>query len=252
MSSTARAQSPPELRCQEILAKSAREYVKSVHRVRTQCENAILNGGACDGAEDASRIAAAFAKLERDVTLRCTDTDLATLGFPGQCTDAGGPPFTVADLAACIRDTHSARIQVMIAVEYPDPPGPVERTTAHCNEHIGRSVGLVDRHAKARQKCLNLKNLGRLPPGVDCLDNSDPFATGDAKTDQALVKGSNWSMMNLTQPCQNKTLEDLGFPGNCTDSDGSPFTIADLIACIEETHSALTLELIEIEYALGP
>jgi hypothetical protein len=247
----ARAQLPPELRCQEVLAKSARAYVRTVHRVRARCENLILNGATCDPAEDTARITAAFAALEKALALRCTDPHLSALGFPGQCPD-DEPPFALADLAACIRDTHRARIEAMIAVEYRDPPGPLDRETAHCGEHVGRSVGLVDRHARARQHCLNQQNRGRLPGGVDCLDDSEPFATGDVKTDQALARGSNWSVNNLTVPCQNKTLEELGFPGSCEDPSGSPFTIGELIECIEQTHAALAIEMVAIQYPLAP
>jgi hypothetical protein len=247
----ARAQMPPELRCQVVLGKSARAYVKTVHRVRASCENLILNGATCDAAGDAARITAAFAVLENALALRCTDAHLSALGFPGQCPDDGAP-FTVAELAACIRDTHRARIEVMIAIEYPGPPGAPDRGTAHCGEHVGRTVGLVDRHARARQRCLNLQKRGVLPGAVDCLDDSRPFATGDAKTDKGLTQGNNWSANQLTLPCQRKTLEELGFPGSCADPDGSPFTLDELTECIEATHSALTIELVQIQHPPAP
>ena len=79
--------------------------------------------------------------------------------------------------------------------------------------------------------------------GVDC--HSTP--TGDVKTDDKLVKAEEKLTSGIEKACDGVVLEALGFPGQCTDANGAPFTLADLQQCMLDTHRAQSMDLFNLQ-----
>ncbi len=125
------------LRCQRTIGGAGTRFLARRVRSRQSCLNDQLSGriaadvdcraqvppaGPGTGAAKTDRrLAAATARLEDLLVRDCAAIDLGALGFPAGCPDAGGPPFTIDDLVACIRDGHADAADDLIDVEY--PPG---------------------------------------------------------------------------------------------------------------------------------
>lgn len=73
-------------------------------------------------------ILAAHAKVLREIANACGRTMLDALGFPGQCTEASGVEFAVADVVECMFQTHHDEI-----IRYMDVLTP---TTTKCGNAV--------------------------------------------------------------------------------------------------------------------
>ena len=78
---------------------------------------------------------------------------------------------------------------------------------------------------------MKLQAKGKIPPEVDCRAPVPP-TTGDDPTDEAIAAAAARLSARLAKRCGATDLAGLGFPGDCTDPDGDPFTDENLAACL--------------------
>jgi hypothetical protein len=247
----ARALTVPELICQQSIGKESLRLVKTLDKASRRCHDAEVEGKPCDAARLDAEVAAALQKLERRLGARCGAIVLEHLGFPGLCGDPGGPPFTAADLAACVGVSHRARVAAALATAYPDRPGPLDPAEARCQRAIGGGGGhLVAKRLRARQSCLNDQLSGRIGPAVDCRAEPAPAGpgSGNTRTDRRLTTAESRLARLLARGCAGVALEALGFPGACADPGDPPFTLEDLHACVVERQAAAADAMLAIEY----
>jgi hypothetical protein len=239
----------PELICQQSLGKEALRFVKLAHKEHRRCEDAKAAGQLCDEGRRTADIAEALEKLRRKLEGRCDGIVLEHLGFPANCADLDGAPFTVADLGSCLDASHRFRIVAAIATAYPGNPAPLDGAELKCQRAIGNAAGqLLAKRLRARQSCLNDQLSGRIAPDVDCRAEPGGAGTGHAKTDRRLLSASDRLVDLLARGCADAAIESLGFPGSCADPDGAPFTLANLEACIHHGHVVIAEEMLAVEY----
>ncbi|HYC53610.1 MAG TPA: hypothetical protein VEL28_01545 [Candidatus Binatia bacterium] len=111
--------------CQKRIARAGQTFLTDDLDARQSC---LANDAANDcGAEGAATgdegidaaLEAGVADLAADIDEACSDVDLSTLGFPGDCADSDGAPFDADDLTACIVTTHDAAARAMFDAEHP-------------------------------------------------------------------------------------------------------------------------------------
>jgi hypothetical protein len=243
------------LTCQQAIGTSALRFAKRVHLAELHCAGAFVSGGTCNFVERAASIAGATQKLDVRLHAKCAaPLALEPLGFPGTCPDDDGPPFTVDDLFDCIEGTHFDRVTAMASFEFPNPAA-LDGDEANCQRQIGAGgARYIKQRLKFRQRCLIGQLRGSISPAVDCRAQLPPEGpgTGDVKTDKAINDASAKLAGQLINGCTGIALEDVGFPGNCPDFDGPPFTLADLHLCIVPSHAAAVDEMAGFEYPLIP
>ncbi len=132
---SARADAPTTA-CQRAVARGGAKFATVVLKVSQGCAMRALRGGAAmpcrpraggstgDAATDAA-IARAARRLGARVADVCATADLSA--FARRCVDPTGPPLALAELVACLRDTHLDRVGAMVGVEF---PGLAARATA--------------------------------------------------------------------------------------------------------------------------
>jgi len=250
----AQALTSAELKCQQAIGKEGTRYAKKRHRALRTCEDAQVTGQTCDTGKRDQQITMAEGRLAQQLAGRCTGVVLENLGFPGTCPDPSGPPFTAQDLTACIRDTHAARVDMAIATEYPTLPGGPTSAEEQCQKRIGiAGERFIASKMKHRSKCLNDQLKGKLGPSVNCRAQVPPngSGTGDSRTDSRIQKAITKLRSQIASKCSGIVLENLGFPGMCSDPDGPPFSTANLQDCIEDGHEQKADEMVNIEYPGG-
>jgi hypothetical protein len=112
--------------CQRAVARGGAKFAKVALKIGQRC--AMRSGAAAcsaragkptgNAAVDAA-IARAEGRLAAQVSEACVGSDLAP--FARRCPDPTGPPLSLAELVACLRDTHLDRVGSMLAVEFPSP-----------------------------------------------------------------------------------------------------------------------------------
>jgi hypothetical protein len=112
--------------CQRAVARGGAKFARVALKIGQRC--AMRAGvAACrprvgkptgNAAVDAA-IARAEGRLAARVSEGCVGSDLAP--FARRCPDPTGPPLSLAELVACLRDTHLDRVGSMLAVEFPSP-----------------------------------------------------------------------------------------------------------------------------------
>jgi hypothetical protein len=241
-----------EIVCQQTIGTSALRFAKRVHLAELHCEDAEASGGTCDQTERDASIADAALKLATHLGNKCGDPiQLETLGFPGLCADANGSPFTSDELDACLETSHEGRIVGAVAIEYPPHPGVLSKSASDCQRKIGNAgLRFIKQKLKYRQRCRNGQLRATIGPGVDCAAEIPPAGpgTGDADTDARIASALAKLTQQLANACEGLALEDVGFPGECVDPDGPPFSLADLEQCIATTHEGIVDELFAYEY----
>src|SRR6185369_16180952 len=110
-----------------------------------------------------------------------------------------------------------------VSTEYPIPHT-LSKPDAKCQVGIGDAAqDFVTNKLSARTNCLDGQASGTIPASVDCRAEVPP-GTGDATTDQAIAQAQANFARALRQACGKTTLENLGFPGSCSDPDGGRFS----------------------------
>ncbi|TMA81302.1 MAG: hypothetical protein E6J72_05865, partial [Deltaproteobacteria bacterium] len=201
-----------------------------------RCEDAIVRGSTCNTANRDAAIARAADQLAQQLSMHCRSVTLEDLGFPGLCSHHGGS-FSVQDLTTCIEDAAESRVDMAIAIEYPNPHE-VSHDDATCQKTIGAAArNFYTTKLKARSHCLDQQLKGNIGSDVNCRAEVPP-GTGDPGTDQQIAAAAAALSDELHGACDGITLEDLGFPGMCSDPDGGSFSVDNLDACILSTHES--------------
>jgi hypothetical protein len=244
------ALSGAEIRCSRAIARTGLAFVRSKLKLQQRCRNAALANGSCT-TPAATALAKVDRALQNALARRCgiAVSNLAALGFPGPCADDDvGNGFTRDDLESCIRTSHDAAVNVMVALQYdPTVTGPLGKSTLACQQEIGKqSAGLVACVLRSVQRCRAGVSKGKLPgvPAHLC-------ASEDPKTAVTIAQ------------CRAK-LED-GLRSHCSEADVAGLhvcgpdqtTIDDAASCLIEQHTLLTdgpaidvpADLIDYEYA---
>jgi hypothetical protein len=135
----------PELRCQSTIAGAARTFVNRKLRARTHCllqqlqgklsssvdcrAEVILTPGTTGDAKTDKLLHKAGDKFTDQISRRCADVALETLGFPGICTDPDGASFSVENLIGCLLPLLEARVDELVNKQFP-PAGATPTPTA--------------------------------------------------------------------------------------------------------------------------
>src|SRR5690348_18268995 len=98
----ARAMTSAERTCQQTIGREGARFAARKQDAIVACNDAIVDGGACDTAQRDATIAQAAQRLSQQLARYCKNANLADLGFPGLCTDQTGGTFSVSDLDDCI------------------------------------------------------------------------------------------------------------------------------------------------------
>ena len=112
--------------CQTAVARGGAKFAKTALKIAQRCAIATGDatpcephaGGTTGNPRVQAGIARASARLAAAIGDGCARSDLST--FAGRCPDPTGPPLSVAELVACLRDTHLDRVAGLLAVEFPN------------------------------------------------------------------------------------------------------------------------------------
>jgi hypothetical protein len=118
----------PTPACQRAVARAGAKFTRAALKASQRCAMRAMRGSVAatcraraggstgDAVADAS-IARAIRRLGVRVGRACARSDLSI--FSRRCHDPSGPPLSLAELLACLRDTHLDRVGAMVAVEFP-------------------------------------------------------------------------------------------------------------------------------------
>ena len=108
-----------------------------------------------------------------------------------------------------------------------------------CQQSIGKeALRFVQHVQKAERRCADADAIGQ--------------TCDEAKRDADVAAALEKLVQRLAGRCDGIALEQLGFPASCDDADGSPFTTADLAACIDSSHRALIAGALAVAYPGAP
>lgn len=124
---------------------------------------------------------------------------------------------------------------------------PLPRNLLRCQQSIGGTgQQFLQSILTARQSCLNRQLNGKLSLTLNCR----AIPSGDLKTDNAVRRAENTLRSKLHRNCEGTVLEALGFPGQCSNPGGIPFTMEDLQQCIQMNHTMAVEGILNREYVL--
>ncbi len=69
-----------------------------------------------------------------------------------------------------------------------------------------------------------------------------------SKRDQTIARAASRLSRQLGTKCKSVTLENLGFPGSCSDPDAGTFSVDNLVACITDSSELLVDQAVAVEY----
>jgi hypothetical protein len=119
---------PPTTACQRAVAAGGAKFAMVALKISQHCAmrasqgallascRALAGQSTGDRTTDAA-LGRAAKRLAARVGDACARADLAP--YARRCADPTGPPLTVTELLACLRDTHLDRVGAMVAVEFP-------------------------------------------------------------------------------------------------------------------------------------
>jgi cysteine-rich repeat protein len=251
------ASGPPtstQVRCFLAVAKSSLKFVAGKLKLVQACRALDLKAPGSCSAPDAAAVQKLEAALVDGIGKQCAldSTELDNMGFPGRCFDVDPlDGFTTADLQDCIRTTHTAAVDGLLALEVdPTIVGPlVDPVEIRCQSALAQAGAKFTVSAlKSVQKCRNAVLKGKLAiPPADC-------ATLDQKTSAALLKIALKTGGAISGSCTDPAATALKA---CAPDQISATSAA---ACIVATHRnavddpVLTdpADLIDYEYASPP
>jgi hypothetical protein len=121
----------------------------------------------------------------------------------------------------------------------PAPASALTLAELTCQETIGTaSLRFAKRVHLAELHCENATASGRTcdTAGRDAVIGDAAHKLGD----------------RLATRCADVQLEQLGFPGTCTDANGAPFTEPELAVCMRDSHQSGVVTAVGVEYPPRP
>jgi hypothetical protein len=113
--------------CQQAVARGGAKFARAALKIGQRCAMRAgaagaagcepRAGGTTGNAAVDRAIARATSRLATQVSDACARSDLS--GFARGCPDPTGPPLSLVELVACLRDTHLDRVGGLLAVEFP-------------------------------------------------------------------------------------------------------------------------------------
>lgn len=196
----------PAQKCALAIPKAAQKYVAAKVKLEQKCKNAGFKDGSCT-TPDPGAVAKLDAKLDGALTKSCSLIPflLRTIGFPGPCSDANpADDFTLADLKACIKGSHDAFADDLLALQYDATlMGPLGDNLKCQAEVAKQSAGMATCLLKSVSKCRDAIMKGKAG-GVP-----DLCATQDQKTVAALAKCQSKLTAGIAKKCTAQQITDL-------------------------------------------
>jgi cysteine-rich repeat protein len=251
------ATGPPtstQVRCFVAIAKAGGKFVAGRLRLAQACRAVDLKDPGSCSAPDPLVTAKLEEKLTTAIAKQCALDPAAfdNMGFPGRCVDANpGDGFTTADVQDCIRATHTAAVDDLLAIETdPTLVGPLtDGTQIRCQQSFAQTGSQVLLTIlKSVQKCRNaiLKGKLAIPPAA--------CATLDGKTAAKITKVAEKAQSTIAGSCDDAAVTALEA---CTPDQT---TVAGATACLVDAHrnaaddpiGANPADLLDYEYAAPP
>ncbi|MCC6848985.1 MAG: hypothetical protein IT294_10835 [Deltaproteobacteria bacterium] len=240
-----------QIKCAKTIGKVGLAFTRGRMKLAQGCRNLALAGGTC-AAPDPAALAKLETGLREKLMKACTlpSAGLASLGFPGPCPDANvSDGFTSGDLAECIRDSHAAIVDEMLALQYDAALAPtLPKSQLGCQRALAKqSAGYTACTLKAVQGC-RAKGLREALPSVP----PHLCATDDAKTAATIAKCRAKLRDAILARCEDGVVASLAVcTPNATTAEGA----AD---CLVEGHGVridgpaidVPPDLIDYEYAV--
>ena len=174
-------------RCQEAVATGGRQILERSASALAACRRAVARGRLPVGtdcladADVVRRRSAAAASAARRIGSACTDALVIALRPGGDCEGVA----TVAELTACLRATHEAEAERLVAVGDP-PRGPLSGAALRCATEASRQVrSFAITRLRLLQQCKHSRRLNELPPGTPCSGSPRLLKVGGARRLQA-------------------------------------------------------------------
>jgi len=205
-----------ELKCQDAIAKAARNYFKSAYKAISKCEdkksaakpgfdgttNCRPSNGPVTDTKTADTLAKAEVTLKKKIDAKCTPSILASLTFGAPCLGVS------TQVAECIvNDAHGADLELLIETVYDDTPVPIaDAALGECQKEIAkRALLYADARLKERRKCAQKLMDGKI---------DGPCA--DAKNRQSFAKALDKLKTKVLEKCSSAQVIDpniaFGFP----------------------------------------
>jgi hypothetical protein len=111
--------------CQRAVASAGAKFARVALKLGQRCAMHATDPATCrpragtpaGNAALNAQIGRAVGRLATHVSTACAASDLSA--YARRCPDPTGPPLSLAELVACLRDTHLDRVGAMLAVEFP-------------------------------------------------------------------------------------------------------------------------------------
>jgi len=252
------AAGPPtstEVRCFLAIAKQAGKFVQAGIKLLQACRaQELASPGSCP-MPDPAAVARLDQKLAAGLAKQCNlpATAFDDMGFPGRCTDANPTDrFTSADLVDCIRNSHTAVLAGLLAVEVdPTISGPLtDPTLVRCQSALGEAgAEVLVTTLKSVQKCRNAILKGKLT-GVAPAN----CATADPKTAAQIAKTTTKAASMITAACDDTTVAALKActPDQTTAGLAGTCIVATHVNAVDDPNPADPADLLDYEYATEP
>jgi beta-glucosidase len=174
-------------RCQEAVATSGRQILERSATALAACRRAVARGRLPVGtdcladADVVRRRSEAAASASRRIGGACNDGLVVALHPGGDCDGV----TTVAELTACLRATHEAEAERLVAVADP-PRGPLSGAALRCATEASRQVrSFAIARLRLLQQCKHSRRLNELPPGTPCSGSPRLLKVGGGRRLQA-------------------------------------------------------------------
>ncbi|HEY2386100.1 MAG TPA: hypothetical protein VGK30_04000 [Candidatus Binatia bacterium] len=131
--------------------------------------------------------------------------------------------------------TFAALAMLLLPIVAPRAAQALSSGETNCQESIGEeSARFAEQKHEAILRCEN--------------DIAQGGACNTAKRDQAIERATSRLSRQLVNKCKSITLENLGFPGACSDPDGGTFSVDNLVTCITDSSESMVDQDVATEY----
>jgi beta-glucosidase len=223
----------PDRRCQTAIAAAGRKIFSRSLSILASCARTPARDHHVDclASPVTRRIRDAMAaEARRFLEGACTDDQVAALGPAGDCTGVA----TVAELSACLRATHGADAEGLLALA--GPRGPLDAAARVCAATVSlearRAAVVRLRHV---QRCKASPEQWGVLPGVACV--AAPALI------RSLARRSQRAIGKIVSACQGETVAPT-FGGPCD----APATTEDLPRCVVDASAAAADRAVAAEY----
>ena len=246
-----------ELRCRAGVERRSIRYVERSQVARQKCLRRVFRGRLSSttdciyglgGQVLQRRLEKLRARVSRLIPRRCSNADLAALGYPGPCIDER-PPFDVGDLQRCLIEGQDARIAALLEKEYP-PAQLLPANYVFCVNGVGRRAAqMIRTEMRARQECLFSSGINALSD-EHCREQIPPYGdgTGHGRTDRRIMGAYTALLAGVPEACTGVNVDFLGYDDHCEDPTGGRFNTFDLKVCLFDSHRELVQDIIEVSF----